>query len=175
MTEPTDQPPKQELLLKLLKMTTSPNDGEALTALRKANSLLTQVGWDWDKLIHSKIRIAADPFANLGTPFKGHGNVGTNAGRPHAAPSAPLPPRPTIKTTWPLGITPNKFAGFCYCCGYEVTATIGFVFRPNSYNSAASSDWKVACQSCNTTALVGQYAASRQRGTFKKPLVGDLA
>jgi len=181
MTDSTDtNVPKQELLLKLLKMTTSDNDGEALTALRKANALLRSAGWDWDKLIHAKIRIAADPFAGLGHPPSGSGRAGT-MGVPTQRPAPPPPPpRPTVKTSWPLGITPNKFAGHCYCCGSEVVANTGVIFRPNTFHSSASSDWKVACIPCNGSAvrngaLVGQYAASRVRGTRKKPLVGDLA
>jgi len=60
--------PKQDLLTKLLKMTSSSNDGEALTAIRKANDLLKSAGWDWDKLMAGKIKVAADPFANLQQP-----------------------------------------------------------------------------------------------------------
>jgi len=49
--------PKQELLIKLLKMSTSPNDGEALIAVRKANELLKSAGWDWEKLVNGKIKV----------------------------------------------------------------------------------------------------------------------
>lgn len=60
--------PKQELLVKLLMMTTSSNDGEALTAIRKANELLKTQGWDWVKLIAGKITIVEDPFKDLAMP-----------------------------------------------------------------------------------------------------------
>lgn len=88
--------PKQELLVKLLGMTTSSNDGEALTAIRKANDLLRSAGWDWQKLIAGKIRVVADPFATAATPPTGNG---------YASQSAPPPPQPapapTTRQTYP--------------------------------------------------------------------------
>ena len=50
MTE-QDELQKHHLLLKLLKMTTSDNDGECLVSIRKANGLLREAGWDWDRLL----------------------------------------------------------------------------------------------------------------------------
>src|SRR5882672_5939435 len=133
--------PRQELLIKLLRMTTSDNDGEALTALRKANAFLASAGWDWERLIHGKIRIIEDPFKNLGTPPSGRttNGAGNTPARP-AAPAAPQPPpfRPTPRQTWPLGIQPNRFAGFCYCCGNECVTNAGLIFKPSQYNSQAS-------------------------------------
>src|SRR5882672_7473149 len=131
--------PKQELLIKLLRMTTSDNDGEALTALRKANAFLNAAGWDWERLIHGKIRIIEDPFKNLGTP-------------------------------------PNRFAGFCYCCGDECVANAGLIFKPSQYNSQASNDWKIACTSCNVSAHVASFAAARKRpARGSRPFVTDLS
>ena len=80
----TDELPKQELLKKLLKMTTSANDGEALIAIRKANDLLRTAAWDWDKLIDGKIRVVEDPFAAMARPKKAE----------MAAPPPPSPPPP---------------------------------------------------------------------------------
>jgi hypothetical protein len=169
--------PKQELLIKLLRMTESDNDPEALTALRKVNAFMRSVGWDWERLINAKIRIIEDPFKGLSTPPGGRATVRPSAPpRPAAAPS---PPPPTAKTTWPLGITPNRFAGHCYCCGVEVHANAGLIFRPSQYHSAAPSDWKVACVDCNTRAIVVSYAAARRRSTTSKgkakPFVTDLS
>lgn len=174
----TEELPKQELLLKLLKMTTSSNDGECLTAIRKANALLLSSAWDWDMLIHAKIRIIEDPFKNLGTPPTG-AKAPANSGSYAPTPGASTPPRPpTQKTTWPIGINPNRFAGWCYCCGNEVVANAGVIFKPHQYHSAAPNDWKIACLACNQTATVTAYAASRKRSyTAKgkpKPAVSDL-
>lgn len=38
-------------LLKILRLTTSPNDHEALAAIRKANEMLSSNDTSWDKLI----------------------------------------------------------------------------------------------------------------------------
>jgi hypothetical protein len=181
--------PKQELLIKLLRMTESDNDGEALTALRKANAFMRAAGWDWEKLVNAKIKIIEDPFKNLGVPaagsrpmsapgFKAAPQPAATQPRPQYNPPPPPPP-PTSKTTWPLGIQPNKFSGWCYCCGYEVLANAGVIFRPNQFHSSAPADWKVACTACNTSATVSQYSANRRRTVNKKgatkPFVSDLS
>lgn len=178
----SDTLPKQELLLKLLKMTTSDNDGEALTAIRKANALLSASAWDWDQLIHSKIRIIEDPFKNLGVPATAGTNGSGQSHRPYTPPRpAQAPPvQPPKRTTWPLGIQPNRYVGFCYCCGNEVVTNAGFIFKPILHNAQASSDWKVTCATCNGTntmpgASISSYAASRQRSTKRKPYVSDLS
>lgn len=64
----TQEVPKHELLLKLLKMTSSDNDAEALVAIRKATALLHSAGWDWDRLLAGKITVVGDPFGNLQRP-----------------------------------------------------------------------------------------------------------
>lgn len=66
MTEETL--PREELLRKMLNMTTSSNDGQALVAIRKANALLEGAGWSWDKLLAGKIRIVENPFKNIPNP-----------------------------------------------------------------------------------------------------------
>lgn len=80
--------PKHELLLKLLKMTASTNDAEALVAIRKANQLLATASWDWDRLLAGKITVVGDPFGNLHRP-----RANQSAVMPCEAPRAP-PPRP---------------------------------------------------------------------------------
>jgi hypothetical protein len=177
--------PKQELLIKLLRMTESDNDAESLSALRKANTLLRNAGWDWERLINGKIRIIEDPFKNLGQPQAGRTYTSATATQAPPPRPAPPPPQPAAhKTSWPLGINPNRFAGFCYCCGAEVLSTAGVIFKPYQYNTNAPDDWKVACLSCNGTstrsgATVTSYAASRMRSTNSKgkpkPFVSDLS
>jgi hypothetical protein len=158
-------------------MTTSSNDGEALTAMRKANELLASAGWDWDKLISGKIRIVEDPFKNLGNPSAARPHTHTNGTTPPASGIPPsAPPRPAPRPPkWPLGIQPNRFAAFCYCCGTEVVANVGVIFRPNQFHPSAPNDWKVSCVKCNLTATVMTYAAPRQRPAKGKRHVGDLA
>jgi len=151
---------KQELLIKLLRMTASPNDGEALVALRKANTLLATAGWDWDKLINGKITVVADPFNNLADPF---------ATRPASSPPPPparpaayrAPSRPSaasilFKATpaQPIGSRVNQFVGFCYCCGIEVVSNAGRTFIPEYYNPAAPVKIHVICIPCTTSGTI---------------------
>lgn len=88
--------PKQELLIKLLSLTASDNDAEALSAIRKATALLIASGWTWERLIHGKITVIADPFASLATP---------PTQERHSTPPPPAPPRPTPVTPRPYQYT----------------------------------------------------------------------
>lgn len=49
--QPPEAKPKLPMLTKLLKMTTSSNDGEALVAIRKANAYIKQHKLTWDELL----------------------------------------------------------------------------------------------------------------------------
>lgn len=163
----SEELPKQELLTKLLKMTASPNDGEALTAMRKANSLLSAAGWDWDKLIAGKIVVVGDPFASIKDPTPPKSN-----GADHWAPSAPprppnsrfttqsaasaapqraAPPPPPPRPRQPYSSKPNIYPGGCYCCGITVDVDAGFVFEPHKINSRAMNLWAPICTDCNKT------------------------
>lgn len=86
-----DKLPKQDRLIKLMGMTGSSNDGEALVALRMATKLLNEAGWDWARLIEGKIKVIADPFASVPKPQSGGGSSTNPYG---AKPSAPPPPPP---------------------------------------------------------------------------------
>jgi hypothetical protein len=175
----TDELPKQELLIKLLKMTTSNNDGEVLVAARKANALLQSAGWDWEKLITGKIVIVEDPFSKIDTPD----NFARNPPRAYQPPqppkpSAPPPPRQTQSTNppWaqgpsrgspppnvkapppppppkaakvPYSDKPNKFTSWCFCCGDTVPSDMGFIINPSKYNSRAPNKFVTICTSCN--------------------------
>lgn len=159
--------PKQELLTKLLKMTTSPNDGEALTAMRKANALLTTAGWDWDKLISGKIVVVADPFASIPTPppqeprqndfvrsapkhspgpFAPRQAAHVYSTPPRTAPPPPPPPRgPVVGSN-----KTNMYGNHCYCCGVKVNSKMGFIFNPAHHNTRAANIWETICATCNS-------------------------
>ena len=168
--------PKQELLIKLLKMSTSPNDGEALIAVRKANELLKSAGWDWEKLVNGKIKVIADPFAKVDTPMNRSIHNPPQPPRPAprptpppspAAPQAPRPTPPPPRPRVPLinSTAPNKYKGWCYCCGVAVLEQQGFIFDPYKHNSSANSKWQIACKGCNSHPhpSIGRTAATRQR------------
>ena len=185
----TDEIPKQDLLTKLLKMTSSSNDGEVLVAIRKANALLQSAGWDWDKLIQGKIKVIADPFANTVAPTNPAGNGVRHAPAPPAAPRrAPPPPppgpgrpihpqpRPTAPPPPPpkpfepysarstQGMT-NIYPGACWCCGADVDKGAGKLFVAQQFNSRVKDNKKkVICTACdgNRYANVGDRPAPRQ-------------
>jgi hypothetical protein len=54
--------PDRQRLAKVLGMTGSAHDGEALAAIRKANELIVAAGMTWDEIIRSRadLRIAVD-------------------------------------------------------------------------------------------------------------------
>jgi hypothetical protein len=170
-----EQLPKEQLLLKLLKMTTSPNDGEALTAIRKVNTMLTDNGWDWDKFVAGKIKVVDNPFKNLGTPER---KVGGYAQPPQ--PAAPSPPRVApMQGRYVQGLGPNKFSDHCYCCGIEVIAHAGAFFNPQDYNLNAKpanprSRYAVVCASCENIKTIWDQPAApiRRRG---RASINDLA
>jgi len=51
------QAPKFEKFIKLMMMTTSPNEGECLNAVRMANSLLMEANLNWDDFLRGKAKI----------------------------------------------------------------------------------------------------------------------
>lgn len=172
---------KHKLLVKLLKMTTSAIDAEALVAVRKANQLLAEAGWDWDKLMSGKITVVGDPFANLGDPLDGI-ETKTRAEPPwRPAPPPPPPPPPSPQpSTFRLPIQStlsNKYEGACYCCGRMVAANGGFIFHPSDYHSRATKDWRVVCTTCNGNryATVGPSPAPRVGRGIRKTTADDLA
>lgn len=46
-----------EIFIKLMRLTTSDQDGEALVALRKANAILMEANLDWEDLLRSKVTV----------------------------------------------------------------------------------------------------------------------
>jgi hypothetical protein len=65
-----------EILIKLMMMATSDNDGEALTALRKANAKLAAINRNWEELLRGKVAISDFPEAPpMGGDLKTGGGV----------------------------------------------------------------------------------------------------
>jgi hypothetical protein len=81
--------PNLELIIKLLKMTTSQTDTEALVALRKANEQLAKSGADWESLLRGKVTIVEDPFKSFTIPS---GYAKPTAPQPRTPPPAYDPP-----------------------------------------------------------------------------------
>lgn len=57
------QAQKFEKFIKLMMMTTSPNEGEALTATRMANALLLEANLNWDEFLRGKAKIISNTIA----------------------------------------------------------------------------------------------------------------
>lgn len=199
MNDKPSQEMNLSLVIKLLKMTTSANDAEALVAMRKANSIVTSAGWDWERLLLSKVKIIADPFSTLGKPDNAKStrtptpapkpdpddpwgysppprpSRPARPSRPQASPfqNAPPPPPPSAPTGWAnLSSRPNSYSGYCYCCGVFVNDGKGFVFKP-SQNSVK---WECVCSNCNKLgwASVPSKPASRQRRTSANDLLNGI-
>lgn len=58
------QAQKFEKFIKLMMMTTSPNDGECLTAVRMANATLMEANLNWDEFLRGKAKITGDTTPN---------------------------------------------------------------------------------------------------------------
>lgn len=82
----SDEIPSLEKLIKLMKMTTSPNDGEALTAIRLANRMLDSWKGDWEKILTGKVTVIGDPFANVSVRAPSRNAPPQPARRPQPAP-----------------------------------------------------------------------------------------
>jgi hypothetical protein len=86
-----------DLLIKIMSMTTSDNDGQALVAMRKANEQLKKWGWTWESILRGKISVAANPFVNVAMEDllkKANGQAQPPSPSPSYAPSyTPPPPR----------------------------------------------------------------------------------
>jgi hypothetical protein len=54
----------RELFTKLMQMTESSNDGEALTAIRKANVMLKEHGHNWETFVNNRIIVATQQKPN---------------------------------------------------------------------------------------------------------------
>lgn len=186
----TEEVPKQDMLLKLLKMTTSDNDGEALVAIRKANSLLKAASWDWDKLIAGKIKVVADPFAGVNARFNNVNKPPPPPNpQPQARPYSPPPPggsaphaqaraaRQPPQPPKPLSSKPNIFPNACYVCGDWVAAQDGFIFDPAKVNRNAKSKWHCLCKKCVATDPNNIYAmpAPRKRPAAQPQATPNLS
>lgn len=173
----SDPLPKQELLIKLMGLTASSNDGEALTALRKATSLLATAGWDWDKLIRGKITVVEDPFARISDPRPQPAPQAWQPNPTRTTPTRPAPPPPPPQPATAIkGISVNKFPGWCWCCGKETIAGAGFIFRPTTHNPHAyPTSFQVICISCESQGKICTVGPALAQKKPRTKSVNDLA
>jgi hypothetical protein len=125
--------PKLDKLIALLRMTASDNDNEALLAMRAATRHILAAGWDWERLLRSRVTVVADPFANISTPPQ-RADINVNV-RPHTpTPSSARgasgggsaraphpPPRGPAYHCWTCGSSTGQAGDFC--CGTSMRST----------------------------------------------------
>lgn len=78
-------------LIKMLKLTATSNDNEALVAIRMANTLLGRFGGDWEALLKGKVTIIEDPFNSMPAPRAQERQ--RPRPNPPSRPQAPPPPQ----------------------------------------------------------------------------------
>lgn len=155
------------LLVKLLKMTTSSNDGEAITAMRKANEQASKFG-GWERILLGQITIVEDPFEKIATPesYGGGFSRGMNAppkpkpsdfdrnrqGHP-ASPAAPTPPPPRAAHPSGFTATPQSPSSRPSRAGSWSQTPIGLSVRSNKFSGS--------CFCCGT------FVNSHDGGIFK--------
>lgn len=98
-------------LIKLLGMTTSANDGEALAAMRLANRELLKFNASWEELLRGKVTIVSDPFADIpAPPSAAPRQAPPDFHTPKAAPSVPKrPPPPKPPFVYPANPAHNDY------------------------------------------------------------------
>lgn len=125
---------KLDTFIKVLLMTTSDTDGEALAAIRRANSMLRNAHIDWEKLLRGKVTVVADPFNDIPAP-KPKPPVSADYTR-----QPPRPPRP--HRPQPARLQPNAFNGHCFSCDDYVPGAIGYILNIPNYGS------QIICSTC---------------------------
>jgi len=174
--------PNLSLLIKLLKMTTSSNDAEALLAIRNANKQLLKFGGDWESLLRRHVTIiGADPFENIAAPPPSTRAAPATPRAPRATPQRP-PPRPgpgwgqanpnpapppppqqapqQAPQPWIVpSPRPNRYSGHCYLCGYNVAISNGIT---RYLGTQSNGKWEVFCGSCDTMINAGTAIPKRR-------------
>lgn len=87
-----------DLLIKLLGMTRSANDAEALVAVRKANDQVAKFKTTWEDLLKGRVKVVADPFASVAQPPQHK----SSAPPPASAAGLHRPPPPRAKSQPPV-------------------------------------------------------------------------
>jgi hypothetical protein len=163
VTAETDDLPNLGKLIKLLKMTTSSNDNEALMFVRKANEELKKFGGDWETLLRGKVTVIGDPFDGVSAPpvdmQKSARASKSSAYHPQHNP--PPPPQPFPPRTSPRG-RPQPSTGSYTPSTPPQAAKPAAPVNPNPFNASRSSSpprknlYASKCRSCGTRVDVNQ-------------------
>lgn len=167
-----------ERLIKLLKKTMGSNDHETVMAIRMTNAFLEKKGWDWERLLHGKIKVIADPFSMVKPIPKPEPAPARRAPPPPPATTTRMKPQPSPAPTayqsgaWPQSsnasrpspfspstppprISPlraNKYPGNCWQCGYFVDRNAGHIFHAGNLSTTS---WEILCVPCEVSTQGG--------------------
>lgn len=94
MALPSEDLPNLGLLIKLMRLTASDNDSEALLAIRKANEQLSKFGGDWERLLLGKVTVIGDPFLGSSIPTPPSAQPSYNRPSTPSRPAPSPPPQP---------------------------------------------------------------------------------
>lgn len=122
-------------LIKLLNMTTSPNQGEALSAAAMANALVAKLGTTWDELLTGKVTLIADPFTSIPEPPKSTSTPPPPTGRYSPPPPRPQPAPPPPQSGGTINPRPI-YTHQCAQCGSHFHST---TLNPTGVQSFCSS------------------------------------
>lgn len=143
---------KLDLLIKVLGMTTSSADGEALSAVRRANSMLKSAAISWETLLRGKVTVVADPFANIPTPSAPQP---TNNYKP-PAPARPQTPQWSKSPSPPRPARATQFTVKCFFCLTLVPSGAGVMRYVPPCGPEPTGANKVFCIDCNIDASNGK-------------------
>lgn len=92
-----------DLIIKLLRMTESSTDGEALNAIRMANAQLRKTSLSWEDLLRGKVTVLQSPWAE--GPLRGS----TMKSRAPAPSPPPGPTQSAMRQRWqdPNAVDPS--------------------------------------------------------------------
>lgn len=176
-----------ELLIKMMGLTGSDNDNQALVAMRKANEQVKKLAGSWAELLRGHFTIAADPFEGISMPEFGdraaappppsfrrgvHSGSTTSTAPPpppwktHTPPPPQSPPpKPNLNTgaSGPMGTssTPrtNRWRAVCFKCHQWCDVGDGYL----DHKDAISNTWKVRCIDDTGCAARAKKASNKSR------------
>lgn len=163
---------KLELLIKMMGMTGSDNENQALVAIRKANSILAAEGWDWDRLLRGKVKLIADPFASRPAAPAPQAKPATM----QRAPSPPPPPPPTYAPNpWPQGAAPKPKPQPAYAAAPKpASPSPQAKAAPLHFRRSSTGEWCIASY-LNIDGTIGQKVHLEKRdGSKSQEVMGTF-
>ncbi len=164
---------KLELLIKLMRMTEGDNEHQSLVAIKKANSLLKNEAWDWDRLLRGKVRVIADPFANAAVVKPAPQAQAASFRAPFQSPPPPPPPI----NPWPNGQKPQpkpQPARPAYSPPPPPPKPRQAPPGPLHFRKASSGEWAIASYMRADQLVSQKVTLSKRDGTTSEEICGPF-